>query len=182
MNRGNLVLRVTAGKLDALVASLSSLGTIEHLRTTAGDITEEYFDLELRLANQRRLQARLLELLNRPGNKVSDLIEAERELARVSGEIEQMEGRRRFWDNRVALATLSTDLHEPLPAVAGGEGGPLAALKRSFSNAADNFVYAVAGIIAFTGGLIPVALAILLAAWIVVRAWRLRKRLRARRA
>ncbi len=93
-----------------------------------------------------------------------------------------MEGRRRFWDNRVALATLSIDLHEPLPAVAGGEGGPLAALKRSFSNAADNFVYAVAGIIAFTGGLIPVALAILLAAWIVVRAWRLRKRLRARRA
>ena len=33
----------------------------------------------------------------------------------------------------------------------------------------------------FTGGLIPTVIAVLLAGWMVVRAWRLRKRLRARR-
>jgi len=182
VNRGDLTLRVPAAKLDTLVAGLASLGKVEQTWTTAGDITEEYFDLELRLNNQRQLQARLLELLNRAGNKLSDLLETERELARVRGEIEQLEGRQRFWDNRVSLATLMVMMHEPLPAVATAEGGPFAALKHSFSEAADNFVYAIAGVIAFTGGLIPIAAAILLGLWIIAKLWKLRKRSKARKA
>ena len=182
LNRGDLTLRVPAATLDTLMAGLASLGKVEQTWTTAGDITEEYFDLELRLNNQRQLQARLLELLNRAGNKLSDLLETERELARVRGEIEQLEGRQRFWDNRVSLATLMVMMHEPLPAVATAAGGPFAALKHSFSEAADNFVYAIAGVIAFTGGLIPIAAAILLGLWIIAKLWKLRKRSKARKA
>jgi hypothetical protein len=73
-------------------------------------------------------------------------------------------------------------VHEPLPAVATAEGGPFAAVRHSFSQAADNFIYAVAGVIAFTGGLIPIAGAILLGLWIIVKSWKLRKRLAARKA
>jgi len=175
-NRGDVTLRLPAAKLDAFMAGLASLGTVEQARTTAGDITEEYFDLELRLNNQRQLQDRLVELLNRAGNKLSDLLEAERELARVRGEIEQMEGRQRFWDNRVSLATLTVTVHEPMPTVASAEGGPFAALRHSFSQAADNFVYAIAGVIAFTGGLIPIAAAVLLGLWILVKLWKARRR------
>jgi hypothetical protein len=182
VNRGDLTLRVPVAKLDALLAGLASLGTVEQTRTMTGDITEEYYDLELRLNNQRQLHARLLELLNRAGNKLSDLLEAERELARVRGEIEQMEGRQRFWDNRVSLATLTVMVHEPLPSVATAEGGPWVAVTHSFSQAADNFVYAIAGVIAFTGGLIPIAAAVLLGLWIIAKLWKLRKRSKARTA
>ena len=73
-------------------------------------------------------------------------------------------------------------VHVPVPGVATAEGGPSAALKRSFSQAADNFVYAIAGVIAFTGGLIPIAAAALLGLWILAKLWKLRKRSKARKA
>jgi len=125
VNQGKIEYRVPAGKLESLTAALKSLGSVESLNPSASDITEDYFDLEIRLRNERALETRLLALTDRPANKLSDLIEAERELARVRGEIDQMEGRRRFWDNRVALAALSVSVHEPVPTVGGVAGRPV---------------------------------------------------------
>jgi hypothetical protein len=179
VNHGRIECRVPAGKLDSVTAALKSLGTVESLTLSTTDITEEYFDLEIRLRNQRALEARLLALLGRPSNKLSDLLDAERELARVRGEIDQMEGRRRFWDNRVELSSLSVAVHEPVPTVGGARGGALSVLRGAFADSANNFVSAIAGIIAVTGGLLPVLASLTLVGWILVRIWRRR---RARRA
>jgi hypothetical protein len=176
VGRGSVIARVPAGKLDSLSAGLGSLGTVERFQVSANDITEEYFNLELQLRNRRQLEARLLELLKRPANKLSDLLDAERELARVRNEIDQMEGRQRFWDNRVSLSTLTVEVHEPEPAVAGNQGGAWAALKHSFSEAADNFVLAIAGIISVSGGLVPIVVAVAIVVWLLVKWWRWRRR------
>ena len=173
--QGMLVARVPAGQLDSLTAALQSVGKVERFQVSAHDITEEYFNLELRLRNQRLLEARLLELLGRAGNRLSDLLETERELARVRSEIDQLEGRQRFWDSRVSLSTLTIELREPRPAVAGEQGGAWAALKKSFSDAADNFVLAVAGIIAATGALIPIVVVFAVVLYGLVRWWRWRR-------
>jgi hypothetical protein len=174
---------VPADRLDAVVAALASVGRLEDRTTSAEDVTEDYFDLELHLSNQRALEARVLALLGRPGNQLSDLLDAERELARIRGEIEQLEGRQRFWDNQVALATLTLRVHEPEPPVGASEGGAFAALRRSFQEAADNFVYAVAGIIALSGSLVPILAVVVIAGWLVARGWwAARRRTRAAKA
>jgi hypothetical protein len=170
--------RVPAEQLDALVERLKGVGKLERVQLSAQDITEQYFDLEIRLANQKRLEGRLLDLLERRTNELSDLLEIEREAARVRGEIEQLEGRKRFWDNQVSLSTLQVELHEPRPAIAGSEGGAWRTLLDSFRRFADNFVLSIAGIIAVAGGLIPVAAALGFLIWLAV-AW-LRRRRRAR--
>jgi hypothetical protein len=175
VNQGQVDCRVPAGKLDSLTAALKSLGTLESLSLSATDVTEEYFDLEMRLRNGRALETRLLALIDRPNNKLSDLLEVERELARVRGEIDQMEGRRRFWDNRVAFSALSVAVHEPVPTVAGGQGGALSVLRKAFADSANNFVSAVAAIIALTGGLVPDVIAVSLVAWVLLRVWRWRR-------
>jgi hypothetical protein len=131
VNHGKIECRVPAGKLHSLTAALKSLGTVESLTLSANDITEEYFDLEMRLRNARALETRLLALVERPANKLSDLLEVERELARVRGEIDQMEGRRRFWDKRVVLSALSVSVHEPVPTVGGGRGGALSVIRKA---------------------------------------------------
>jgi hypothetical protein len=172
-----LTCRVPAEQLDALVERLKELGEVERVQLSAQDITEQYFDLEIRLANQRRLEARLLELLERRTNELSDLLEIEREAARVRGEIEQLEGRQRFWDNQVALSTLQVELHEPRPAIAGEEGGAWRTLVDSFRRFGNNFVLSVAGIIAVAGGLIPVAVTLAVLGWLFVF-WRRRRRRR----
>lgn len=182
VGRGAITCRIPAGRLDSLTARLTEIGTIEEVRIFSSDITEQYFNLEISLRNRRVLESRLLALVGRPGNRLSELLETERELARVRGEIDQMEGRQRFWDNHVALSTLSVTVHEPAAAVAGAEGGPWTTLKRSFSQAADNFIDAVAGMIALTGSLVPVVVALVAGVWIVARLWRWRRRRRTARA
>jgi hypothetical protein len=165
----SLTCRVPAEKLDAVIAELRALGEVQSVSLGAQDVTDQYFDLEIRLATQRELAQRLQALLGRQSNELSDLLEIERELARVRGEIDQMEGRKRLWDQQIAMSTLQVELAEPRPAVAPGEGGVWRTLIESFRRAGENFVLAIAAIVSVSGGLIPVVLA-LWVAWLLVRA------------
>jgi hypothetical protein len=105
-NTASITCRIPADKLDEAIARVRQLGKQEELSITAQDISEEYADLEIEMANQKKLETRLLDLLGRQTNRLSDLLEIERETARVRGTIDQMEGRKRFWDNQLELSTL----------------------------------------------------------------------------
>jgi hypothetical protein len=48
-------------------------------------------------------------------------------------------------------------------------------LRKAFADSANNFVSAVAAIIALTGGLVPDVIALLLVGWVLVRLWRWRR-------
>lgn len=175
----SMTLRVPAARLDETVAKVRTLGQELSLTITAEDITEQYFDLEIRLRTQRDLETRLRQLLDRPSNRLTDLLEIEREVARVRGEIDQMEGRKRYWDNQVGCSTLTVNLVEPAPMVAGEQGGVWQTLKRALGEAGDNFVLTIAGIIAATGALVPLALALLVAFFVLRAIWRWWRRVRA---
>jgi hypothetical protein len=73
------------------------------------DVTDEYFDAGVRVATLTTQEARLLEML-RHSDVLVDLLELERELARVRTEIERLTGRLRLLDNQVALATFTIDI------------------------------------------------------------------------
>ena len=171
----SITCRIPAEKLDQATARFRELGTQEALNVTAQDITEAYSDLEIQVANQKRLEARLLDLLNRQANRLSDLLEIEREAARVRGEIDRMEGRKRFWDNQLALSTLVVTAHEPEPVIASAGGGPWRTLRNAFSDAGDNFVLTIAAIISAAGALIPLGIAVVFLI-IGVQRWRRRRR------
>lgn len=171
--------RIPAEKLDAAIERLRALGREEGLDLTADDITEQYFDLEVRLRTQQQLEARLKELLSRSTNDLSDLLDIEREVARVRGEIDQLTGRKRLWDQQVAISTLMVTLHEPVPLVASEDGGVWRTLRNAFRQAADNFVVSIAEVIAATGGLIPLIAALALVFWIVRALWRRSRRAKA---
>ena len=171
---GSILCRIPAESLDATITAFSDLGDVEYVSISADDITEQYFDLGVRLENQKQLETRLLELLKRPSNELDDLLAAERELARVRTSIDSMEGRKRLWDNQIAYSTISVNLHEPSPVVPGG--GVFRALWSSFGQAGENFVLTVAGIIAFTGTLLPMALAAFVVFWGGRRFWRRSKK------
>ena len=165
---GSVTCRVPAGSLDKALAQFQALGKVESVNVTAEDITEQYFNLEIRLRNQQDLEKRFRALLDKPGNKVSDLLEIEREMARVRGEIDELEGRKRFWDSQVSLSTLTVNLHEPRPVVAGEGGGVLSTLAAAFLDLGENLVGTVAWLIAAIGVVIPA----LVALWIAWRLWR----------
>ena len=131
------------------VNSLKQFGMAMH---SAQDVTEEFVDLEARIANKKRLEERIVELLKDSSDKIKDVIEVERELARVRGEIEQMEGRLRYLTNRTELTTVTIsarEVREYVPPealkfvgrVAQAWGNSLLSLKVLGENVAVTLVY-----------------------------------------
>jgi hypothetical protein len=104
---GRWKVRVPAGQFDAFLDEVSKLGIAESRRQTAQDVTEEFVDLEAQISNKKKLEERIVALLKDASGTIKDVIEVERELARVRGEVEQMEGRLRYLTNRTDLTTIS---------------------------------------------------------------------------
>lgn len=106
----SLVLRVPSERFDEVRARLAKMGRVLAEHTRAQDVTEEYTDVQARLANARRLESRLHEIVSTKTTTVTEVLEVERELGRVRGEIEQLEGRIKLYDDQLALGTLSVTL------------------------------------------------------------------------
>lgn len=160
--QATLEVKAPAGRFDDLVAGLELLGKVEAVNVTAEDVGEEFVDVSARVANSRRLESRLIDLLATRTGRLQDVLSVERELARVREEIERYEGRLRYLRSRTAMSTLSITIHEPLPVV-GDPGSNI--LARALERAWRNFMELLAGFIASLGLLVPVILAGGAAGW-----------------
>ena len=149
-----LELKVPASRFDELTEGLEPLGRLQFVNVAAEDVSEEFVDLTARVANGRRLEDRLVELLRTRTGKLQDVLSVERELARVREEIERMEGRLRFLKTSAQLSTLSVNLFEPPPLVASHPGRSV--IGEAFKTAWRNFVGLMAGVIASLGFVVPV--------------------------
>lgn len=165
-------IRVPSERFDLLVNGLSPLGKLEHVSVSAQDVGEEYTDISARVINGRKLENRLIELIATRTGKLSDVLEIERELARVREEIERMEGRLRYLEAHSAVSSMSISIHEPPPVV--GDVGTFAVLAEAFRQAWRNSVSFTAAGIAAMGTLLPVALLGLLGVVAIRKAWRRR--------
>lgn len=103
--------RVPAGRFERSMQRIEALGTVLERQVGAEDVTEEFVDSQAKLRNLKRTELRLLEHLTRTG-KLADTLLVERELNRVRGEIEQLEGRLRFLQHRVTYSTLTVSFSE----------------------------------------------------------------------
>lgn len=166
-------LRVPSESFDAALAALDSLGKVEAVGVTATDVGEEYVDLGIRMANSRRLEQRLTELLSTRTGKLDEILAVERELARVRSEIERHEGRVRYLEARVAMSTIAIALHEPRPIMDSGRSGGI--VRNSFRGAWSNFVGLIAGSIELSGVILPLGL-VLGFSFTGVRRWRRERR------
>ena len=162
-----LQLRIPSAQFDGAVAALSQLGKVESVTVNAEDVAEEYVDLGARLANARRVEARLAEMLATRTGKLSDVLTVEQELARVRQEAERYEARLRWLERRATLSSLDVAIHEKLPLIDSPPGrGPIV---EAFAEAWERMVGFVAGFIALLGILVPLGVLVLLGALVVRR-------------
>jgi hypothetical protein len=104
--------KVPTDQIDATLAVVRSLGRVQDESRGSEDVTAQSVDLDARLANARRTEQRLVAVLQQRTGKVSDVLEVEREIARVRGEIEQMEGARKRLTTRIDFATIDLRFEE----------------------------------------------------------------------
>ena len=155
-----LEVKVPSARFDDALNRLEPLGDVKSVEVQAQDVGEEYVDIAARVANARKLEERLIQLLATRTGKLDDVLNVERELARVREEIDRMEGRLRYLRSRVAVSTLTLTVHEPLPLLT--QPGQNVILQ-AFVQAGHNFIDLLSAFIASLGYLLPLGTIALIA-------------------
>lgn len=109
--RARFSLRIPEKKFEGFMTDINTLGSVTNSITGGDDITSQYFDTEAHLKSLSIQEERLLEILKK-AEKVEDIIELEKELARIRYEIESLTGTLKKWDNLVSYSTLEVSVYE----------------------------------------------------------------------
>ena len=115
-----VVLRIPQSQFESVMESVKAVGTVRSVSTQGDDVTEEYVDLNAR----RTAYKYQLDAYNRimaKGDKVEDILKVQQQIERVQVELDRIEGRMRYLNNRIDLSTITVNLQEPEPV--GGETG-----------------------------------------------------------
>jgi hypothetical protein len=116
-----LVVRIPGLQFGSALEQIRGAGNrVIQEKITGQDVTEEFIDLEARIKTQKALELQFLEIMKQ-ANKVADALEVQRQIADVRTEIEKLEGRKRFLENRASLSTISVTLQSPT-AIVGTSG------------------------------------------------------------
>ncbi len=107
-----MTLRVPEEKFDQLLIKISdSAKKIDRKSVSALDVTEEFIDVEARLKVKKELEGRYKELLVK-AKTVEELLSIEKEIGILRAEIESVEGRLRYLQDRVSLSSLTIEFYQ----------------------------------------------------------------------
>lgn len=173
---GYVSLRAEPGWLRTFVGGLSrevdeAGGRIVSETTNTEDLTRQIVDTEARLRALTALRDRLQQLLRERPGRLADLLEVERELARVQGEIDAIQSSLAVMRTRVAMSELTLQYRSAPRPVGSDTFEPL---RHAFANFLGIVVAGFAAIITLIAGLIPIAIVVVPIAWLLLK-WRKRR-------
>ncbi len=168
-----ITVRVPADGLQSLVDQLSGLGEVTASSINRQDVTEVTLDLQARVDAAQASVDRLTELMAQAGS-LTDLIAAESALAERQATLESYQQQLKYYDEQVAMSTLTVTLTEPVETVEANPAGFGDGLAAGW----NGLVATLNGIVIAIGFLIPWIVVIAIAGlivWGIVRLVRRRK-------
>lgn len=104
-----MTVKIPADKLNGLRDSLSTWGNVLDQHMIANDITNQYYDFQVRLQTLEAQEKRYLDILNQ-AKTVEDVIKVENALGNIRQQIEQLKGQLKLWNNMVDYSTVNLQL------------------------------------------------------------------------
>jgi hypothetical protein len=105
-----IVIRVPSAKLDeALALVKKDAGDIQYENRTGQDVTNAYVDLQAQLKAKEAAEAQLLKIMN-DAVRAEDVLNTYMQVQSIQTEIEQLKGQIKYYDEAVALSSISVRL------------------------------------------------------------------------
>ena len=154
-----LTVRIPEANFNQFLAEVEKLAIKVQQRNVRGsDVSEEYVDLESRLASKQAVEKRLLEFMQK-AETTEDLLKISTDLARVQEEIETITGRLKFLDNRIAFSTVTLSLSEnkiKVPELENSDLNTWEKTKKQFITSVNFILAASSGAVVVLIGNIPI--------------------------
>jgi len=136
-------IRVPADQFDNLIKRIEPLADkIENKSINTQDVTEEFIDVEARLATKKELEARFRDILKQ-AKTVEEIVSIESQIANVRAEIESMEGRLKYLQNQVSFSTLHVSYYEVIGTDFGFASKFVESLKGGWDNLLSFLIFMV---------------------------------------
>ena len=111
----NMTLLVPSSKFYSIIAEIKKISVlVSNENIYSNDVTEEYIDTEARLNVMKGTEDRFLVLLQETRN-IDEAIKVEKELMRIRGEIDSLQGRMNYFVKTTANSMLNLRMVESVP-------------------------------------------------------------------
>ena len=108
-------LKIPAANLDAFIAGLKGEGEVISSNISSADITEQYFDAEIKLTTLEKTLENYYRFLEE-ARDIDEQLRITRYINDITREIEQLKGSLRRWDSLVDYSTVTLYLYRPYEA------------------------------------------------------------------
>ena len=164
----SMTVRVPAAKFEEALDQIRKTANRTIVETVKGqDVTEEFIDIEARLKTQKALEEQFLEIMKR-ASSVEDALSVEKQIAEVRGEIEKVEGRKKFLENQSSLSTIKIRLQTPA-VFSENSAGFFAQLKQAFGSGFDAALSFILILIKLAIALLPFLIFVVLPIYLLIR-------------
>jgi len=174
--RGQWKVRVPVDQFEPFLAEVLKLGLPTKNHRDSQDVSDRFYDAEARVKNKKVEEARLIKLLEEVGGKLEEILTVERELSRVRGEIEGLQGTLRVLSNLSSLTTVTIVIQERKDYVPPAAPTFATKISRTFHDSLDVLIGFGKSVVLFAVALAPWLPLILVVAGIVWLFTRRRRR------
>lgn len=105
----NITAQIPAADLDAFIADISALGSIDSVNITAQDVTTQVVDLDARIKALQTSIDRMTQLLAQ-ASRIEDLLAIETQLSQRQAELDSLTAQRTWLGDQVAMSTITVTL------------------------------------------------------------------------
>jgi len=178
---GSWTIRVPADRFKDFLAAARKIGEVRNESSDSQDVSEEFYDLQARIRNKKHQEDRLLKILDdeKRTGKLKDVLDVEREIARVREEIERMEGRIRVINDLTSMTTVTLSVEEVKDYVPEESPTYFTRVRREFSGSINALVSTADAISIFLIVVAPwlgVLLVVIFILWAILRLGRKRRK------
>ncbi|GAB5404052.1 MAG: hypothetical protein Aurels2KO_22830 [Aureliella sp.] len=152
---GEWVVRVASDKFQDILGWLDENYDVRSKKVTSQDVTEEFVDLTARLTNKKNTELRLSKVLDERSGKLEEVLSVEREIDRVREEIERIEGRLRYLNERTSLSTITLTVDTRVNYTPSKQQGFTSRISSAWTNSVSEMRRAAEGCVVALVGMAP---------------------------